>query len=83
MVPDIQAGLLAPGSTYRPRLPIPLKAEQWLPAAFVPGYSGGTALVLHKLPYYPAGRTCISNLSSASATPLRGFAGIIPGTETV
>jgi hypothetical protein len=26
--------------------------RQWLAAGFVPGYSGGTMPVLHRLPYY-------------------------------
>ena len=29
--------------------------KQWLAAAFVPGYGGGPATELHRLPYYPNG----------------------------
>jgi hypothetical protein len=41
-------GLLASGSAYLPRLPVHLR--QWLPAAFVPGHSGGSATESHRLP---------------------------------
>lgn len=52
---DIWAGLLASGSTDSPRLPVSL--TQWQSAAFVPGYSGGTATDSHRLPYSPAKHT--------------------------
>src|SRR5439155_6850533 len=45
---QIEAGLLASGSTYWPRLPA-LSAVAL--TAFVPGYSGGTATELHRFPY--------------------------------
>jgi hypothetical protein len=55
---DEWAGLLASGSAYLPHLPVPQcreafreMTEQWLIAAFVPGYSGGTATDLHRFPY--------------------------------
>ncbi len=44
-------GLLAPGSSYRPRLPATLLSLQWQFAAFVPDHSGGTAPDSHRLPY--------------------------------
>jgi hypothetical protein len=53
------AGLLAPGSSYSPRLPDPstgsglvlsLHLISDLIAAFVPGHSGGSATDLHRLP---------------------------------
>lgn len=60
-----EAGLLAPGSSYWPRLPTlrttrapfevaaewPSLVVQWPCAAVVPGYSGGTATDLHRFPY--------------------------------
>jgi hypothetical protein len=30
----------------------PTSVRQWLDTGFVPGYSGGTAPVFHRLPYY-------------------------------
>ena len=45
------AGLLAPGSSYSPRLPTPLKQGSDKFAAFVPDNSGGTAPDLHGIPY--------------------------------
>ncbi len=44
----LRAGLLASRSSYRPRLPTLL--GQWQRAAFVPGYSGGSATDFHRLP---------------------------------
>ena len=46
-----KAGLLAPGSSYCLRLPIPIHGDSGLPAGFVTGYSGGTAPELHGIPY--------------------------------
>ena len=56
---DIQAGLPASGSYYRLRLPVVRLASvsQWHRAAFVPGYGGGTATDLHRLPYSSANAT--------------------------
>lgn len=61
-----RAGLLASGSIYRPLLPMPIDVLGPLrprsqsvtvdDAAFVPGYSGGTATELHRLPYSPGWR---------------------------
>jgi hypothetical protein len=45
------AGLLAPGSSYSPRLPISLKRDSGEFAAFVPDNSGGTAPDLHGIPF--------------------------------
>ena len=42
------AGLLAPGSSYLLRLPIPKNSG--FDAAFVPSYSGGSATVFNRLP---------------------------------
>ena len=41
-------GILTSGSSYRPRLPVPI--GQWLSAAFVPGYSGGSVTDSDRLP---------------------------------
>ena len=46
-----QAGLLASGSSKLSRLPIFCK--QWPIATLVPGYSGGPATALHRLPLRP------------------------------
>lgn len=48
-----QAGLLASGSVYWPRLPArcPIGSVAVAIAAVVPGYSGGTAADLHRFPY--------------------------------
>ena len=50
-------GLLAPGlatargrCSYQPRLLSPSIVDQWLGAAFVPGYSGGAAPDSHRIP---------------------------------
>jgi hypothetical protein len=40
------AGILAPGSPYLPRLPI--LVDSGIVAAFVPGYSSGTATEFHR-----------------------------------
>jgi hypothetical protein len=48
---DVWAGLLASGSFDSPRLPV---LSTVAVAAFVPGYSGGTATDSHRLPYSPA-----------------------------
>jgi len=48
-----QAGFLASGSPYRPRLPICFR--QWRFAAFVPGYSGGSAPFSDSL-FIPVGK---------------------------
>jgi hypothetical protein len=45
-----QAGLLAPGSSYSLRLPVPSSGTVVLPEAFVPGNSGGSATDSHRLP---------------------------------
>ncbi|GAB6036926.1 hypothetical protein JCM15519_14850 [Fundidesulfovibrio butyratiphilus] len=45
--PGVPAGLLASGSFYSPRLPA---RGQWRLAGFVPGHSGGTAPVSHRIP---------------------------------
>ncbi len=45
------AGLLAPGSSYSPRLPTPLEQGSGKFADFVPDNSGGTAPDLHGIPY--------------------------------
>ena len=48
-----KAGLLASGSAILPRLPV-ARAQQWLffkRAEKLPGYSGGSATVSHRLPY--------------------------------
>jgi len=45
-----QAGLLASGSSEG-CLAFPFDAEQWLLEALVPGYSGGSATDLHRLPF--------------------------------
>jgi hypothetical protein len=47
---SLQAGLLALGSSYSRRLPGGFHL-QWPSAGFVPNYSGGTAMVLHRLPF--------------------------------
>lgn len=51
-----QVGLLASGSFYSPRLPIPFgtvaRALQALDAAFVPGHSDGSATDSHRLPNF-------------------------------
>ena len=44
------AGFLASGSFYLPRLPI-LNSDSGFIAAFVNGYSGGTATDSHRFPY--------------------------------
>jgi hypothetical protein len=44
-----RAGLLAPGSSYWPRLPI--LPDSGIRAVVVTGYSGGSATVLHRFPY--------------------------------
>ena len=44
----LEAGLLAPGSSSGRAFPP--ASWQWLLAAFVPGHSGGSAPVLHRLP---------------------------------
>ncbi len=45
------AGLLALGSIYSPRLPIPIKyGTVAFLADFVPDYSGGTAPEFHRIP---------------------------------
>ena len=38
-------------ASYIPRLPIPLEAEQWHFAVFVPDHSGGPVLDLYEVPY--------------------------------
>jgi hypothetical protein len=48
----IQAGLLTFGSTYSPRLPIPIHRNSGMLAAFVPDYSGGPVPDLHEVPFY-------------------------------
>jgi len=45
-----RAGLPASGSSFLPRLPIHFM-DSGVPAAFVPGYGGGTATDSHRLPY--------------------------------
>ncbi len=59
---DEWAGLLASGSAYSPHLPARLARDAGRDlrravvfAAFVPGYSGGTATDLHRLPYSSPG----------------------------
>ena len=47
----VQAGLLTLGSSYVPRLPIPLAAGQWHFAVFVPDNSGGPVLDSNEVPY--------------------------------
>ena len=44
-----RAGLLAPGSSYWPRLPI--LPDSGIRAVVVTGYSGGSATVFHRFPY--------------------------------
>jgi hypothetical protein len=46
-----QAGLPASGSSYSPRLPIPLEQGSGFNTAFIPGYGGGPATVSNRLPY--------------------------------
>jgi len=46
----LQVGLLASGSSYLLRLPIPVGTVAC--AAFVPGYSGGSATDSHRLPWF-------------------------------
>jgi hypothetical protein len=54
-----QAGFLAYGSFYSPRLPgrkrSPFSYTQWRCAAFIAVYSCGTAKDSHLLPYYLPG----------------------------
>ena len=57
-----QAGLLTHGSFYLLRLPVGLRARQWLIAAFVSVHSGGTATVSHRLPYYAHAGACKNSL---------------------
>ncbi len=47
---SVWAGFLASGSLYLPRLPI-RNPDSGYAAAFVNGYSGGTATELHRFPY--------------------------------
>ena len=48
----VREGLPASGSSYLPRLPIPLKRDSDTFAAFIPGYGGGSATDSHRLPCY-------------------------------
>ena len=64
----VWAGLLTSGSIYSLHLPVPeLTAEiqhsvaQWFKAAFVLGYSGGTATDLHRFPYSSPTTTSVGN----------------------
>lgn len=47
----LQAGLLAPGSFYLPLPSRVAKRHSGFLMAFVPGYSGGSATDLHRLPF--------------------------------
>jgi len=49
---SLREGLPASGSSYLPRLPIPLERNSDTGAAFIPGYGGGSATESHRLPCY-------------------------------